>query len=86
MDQIKTTILDYVRTQYIEDRPEQVNADTPLISSGLVDSFSMVTLLRFIETHYQISIPDREATVEAFDTVTRIATLVERHIPNGQAG
>ena len=53
---------------------------TPLITGGIVDSFSMVSLKRFLENKYAISIPDDEATPEAFDTVNSIIALVNRHL------
>jgi len=81
MDEITSAILAYIKTQYLEERQEQVDCDTPLISSGLVDSFALVTLLRFLENKYRIGIPDREATAEAFDSAAKIAALVQRHLP-----
>ena len=79
MDELKKAILDYVTHEYLdEDGDETITADTQLISSGIVDSFSMVSLKRFLEKKYSISIPDRDASPEAFDTVNRIAALVER--------
>jgi len=48
MDDISKTVLDYVKREYIEeDDDREVNIDTPLISGGIVDSFSMVSLKRF---------------------------------------
>jgi acyl carrier protein len=38
----------------------------------------MVSLKRFLENRYKISIPDDQATPEAFDTVNKIADLVLR--------
>ena len=79
MDDMQKTILDYVKREYLEeDDDRDVNENTPLISGGIVDSFSMVSLKRFLEKKYGIQIPDADATPEAFDTVTRIITLVNR--------
>lgn len=78
---MKEMILDYIRNEYLdEDEAEEVHLDenTPLISSGIVDSFSMVSLKRFLERKYSVSIPDDQATPEAFDTVNRIIELVRR--------
>jgi acyl carrier protein len=36
----------------------------------------MVSLKRFLETRYKISLPDNRATPEAFDTVNKITDLV----------
>jgi len=80
---MKQMILDYIKNEYLdEDEAEDVdlNENTPLISGGIVDSFSMVSLKRFLEKKFEISIPDNEASPEAFDTVTSIMVLVNRHL------
>jgi acyl carrier protein len=80
MDEIKDAVLEYVIDEYVdEDDDVKVTAHTPLISSGLVDSFSLVSLKAFLEKKYGITIPDNEATPQAFDTVNSIAALVEKH-------
>lgn len=79
MDDLKQVILEYVAKEYLEDGDtREITVDTPLITGGIVDSFSMVSLKRFLERKYAIQIPDAEATPAAFDTVDRIAELVAR--------
>lgn len=80
MEDIKGVVLEYVIEEYLEDEDEELTFDTPLISGGIVDSFSMVSLKRFLEMKYSISIPDEKATPEAFDSVTKIAVLVKEFI------
>ena len=77
MENLKDVILEYVINEYAEE-DDKVTYDTPLISGGLVDSFSMVSLKRFLEMKYKISIPDADATPEAFDSVNKISDLVMR--------
>lgn len=77
MDEMQKVILEYVEEEYLEDDDEELDVDTPLISGGIVDSFSMVSLKRFIENKYNITIPDDKATPEAFDTVNKICALVK---------
>jgi acyl carrier protein len=43
-------------------------AATPLISSGLVDSFSLIKVLAFVEDEFRILIPDEAATAAAMDS------------------
>ena len=79
---MKDVILDYIKSEYLDqEEVEDMKLDetTPLISSGIVDSFSMVSLKRFLEKKYAISIPDEEATPQAFDTVASIIELVSKH-------
>jgi acyl carrier protein len=80
MDEMQKIVLDYVKKEYLEDEDQEITVNTPLISGGIVDSFSMVSLKRFLENKYKISIPDDKATPEAFDTVTKICELVRQFI------
>ena len=76
---MKDAILDYVKNEYLDEEDlEDMDLDenTPLISSGIVDSFSMVSLKLFLETKYSIKITDDQATPKAFDTVTSIINVV----------
>ncbi len=76
MSDMEKIVMEYVEEEYLEDDDDEITAETPLISGGIVDSFSMVSLKRFLENKYDIQIPDDKATPEAFDTVTKICTLV----------
>jgi acyl carrier protein len=79
VDEISKVVLDYVKKEYLEeDDDREVTPTTRLISGGIVDSFSMVSLKRFLERKYTIQIPDADATPEAFDSVEKIVTLVKR--------
>ena len=80
---MKEMIIEYIKKEYLdEDEADDMTLDenTPLISSGIVDSFSMVSLKRFLEKKYEIRLPDEEATPQAFDTVTTIMALVNKHL------
>ncbi len=80
MEDMKDIILEYVIEEYCDEENDDVTYDTPLISGGIVDSFSMVSLKRFLENKYNIQIPDADASPEAFDTVNSIETLVKRFL------
>ncbi len=87
MDEVTQVVRDYVMREYLEEGDDRdVTEDTPLISGGIVDSFSMVSLKRFLEKRYAIRIPDADATPEAFDTVRNIVALVRRFQKAAGAG
>lgn len=75
MDPMVQEILDFVREEYLDD-DRALTADTKLISSGIVDSFSMASLKVWLEDKYALRIPDERATPAAFDTADSIAALV----------
>ncbi|UCF64505.1 MAG: acyl carrier protein [bacterium] len=77
MADVRDVVLEYVIDEYLEDEDQEISYDTPLISGGIVDSFSMVSLKVFLETNYKIQIPDAKATPEAFDSVNKIVALLK---------
>ncbi len=77
-EDLKKLIADYVKKEYLdEDSDMEVQPDTKLISSGIVDSFSMVSLKVFLEKKFNIKLPDEKATPEAFDSVNNIIELLK---------
>lgn len=54
-----------------------VDAETPLFSSNLLDSFSMVDLIMFIEKEGAIKMDVWDVTLDNLDSIARILQLVE---------
>jgi len=77
-EEMRDKIIEFIYDEYVEDEGMEIDDETPLISSGLIDSFSMVSLKMFLEEEYDIKLSDEEATTEAFDTVASICTLVKQ--------
>jgi acyl carrier protein/D-alanine--poly(phosphoribitol) ligase subunit 2 len=71
-------VIQFIREEYLEDESMEITADSPLITSGIVDSFSMVSLKMYLEDKYDLKMADEEASTEAFNTVTSICGLVDR--------
>ncbi|MGN6366191.1 acyl carrier protein [Asticcacaulis taihuensis] len=51
---------------------EEITADTLLFSSGLVDSFALVTLMTYIENEGGVTIAPTDVKLENFDSISRI--------------
>lgn len=58
-----------------------IQADEPLLSSGLVDSLTMMDLVLFIENTFGARIEDTEMNQETFDTLEQLAALIEARKP-----
>jgi acyl carrier protein len=77
--QIARTILSYITREYADAlQGALIDANTPLISSGLIDSLSMVSLKVFLDQTYRVRIPDAEASAEAFDSASALVALLRR--------
>jgi acyl carrier protein len=51
--------------------------DSPLFSSSLVDSFSLVELITFVETQGSIKVDAWDVTLDNFDSIERILEYVK---------
>ena len=74
--EMKKAIIDYVKDEYAAE-DQEIDENTRLISDGIVDSFSLVSLKRFLERRYNVLIPDEKATSEVFDSINEICLLVQ---------
>ena len=76
---IAQTILDYIAREYADAlQGAPIDADSPLISSGLIDSLSMVSMKVFLDQTYRLRIPEAEASAEAFDTVAGMVKMLRK--------
>lgn len=57
---------------------QPLEADTPLITSGLIDSFRIVVLLSTLEAKYGVTIPPEEVEAETFDTPAQMLAVIGR--------
>jgi acyl carrier protein len=57
---------------------DKIEPETLLFSSGLIDSFSLVVLMTFIENAGEVSIAPSDVTLDNFDSVERMLAYVER--------
>ncbi len=66
----------YIATQVLKQPNRKIAADEPLISSGLIDSFSLMDLALFVEDTFGVCIEDTELNANTFDNLTQLAALI----------
>ena len=76
-DNILENLSHYIATKIVKQPEKKIAPDEPLISGGLVDSFSLVDLVLYIEDTFGVHIDDTELNAESFDTLKQLATLIE---------
>lgn len=67
----------YLASHILKQPNRTITADEPLISSGLIDSFSLMDVALYVEDTFGVRIEDTELNAETFDTLTQLAALVE---------
>lgn len=77
-DDILAALAEYISAHILKDPTRTILPDEPLISSGLVDSFSLVDLALFVEDHFGVHLDDTELTSSVFDTLAELAALIRQ--------
>ena len=76
---IKEQIRQYILSEFLPgESPANLKDDTPMRTSGVLDSMATLQLVTFVEEHFGIEVEAREAGVNNFDSVNSIAAFVER--------
>ena len=68
----------YIATNILKQPSHPISSGEPLISSGRIDSFSLVDLALFIEDTYGVHIDDTELNKETFDTLDQLSALIQK--------
>jgi acyl carrier protein len=66
----------YIARQLLKQPNRTLKVDEPLISSGLIDSFSLVDLSMFVEERFGVRLDDSELNAATFDTLAQLADLI----------
>ena len=74
--EIITPIAKFIAEKILKQPNKVITADESLISSGLIDSFSLMDLALFIEDTFGIRVEDTELNAETFDNLTQLAALI----------
>ena len=70
-------LIEFIKEEFSDDSDEEITIDTKLISSGLIDSFSLVSLQKFILKEFGKRIPSPKITAESFDTIKQIVEIIK---------
>jgi acyl carrier protein len=77
--QVKDTVRSFILAEYlIGESPSNLSDDTPLRTSGILDSMATLALVSFLEERFGIRIEAHETGVDTFDRLDDIVALVER--------
>lgn len=80
-DEIASTLVRYIAADILKDPGRRLTEEEPLISSGLVDSFSLVDLALHVESTFGVHLDDTELSAQVFDSLGALARLVRSRLP-----
>ena len=78
MGELKEEIRQFILANFlIGEDPANLKDDTPLRTSGVLDSVATLRLVTFVEEQFGIRVEAHEASVENFDSIGSIVAFIE---------
>ena len=77
-DDISFQLAQFIATEILKQPGRVIAEDETLISSGLVDSFSLVDLALFVEDKFGVRIDDTELKADTFDTLAQLIKMIRQ--------
>jgi len=74
-DAVERAVKNYIVESFLLDDGE-LDFDTSLIESGIIDSTGIMEIVSFIEETYGIEVDEHDLVPENFDSVSRLACYV----------
>ncbi|MCX6164091.1 MAG: acyl carrier protein [Ignavibacteriae bacterium] len=71
-------LIEYIKNEFVTDTEIEINSETKLISSGIIDSFSLFSLQSYVEREFGKKIPPPMITAESFDTVKQMIEIINK--------
>ena len=79
MDNMKDTIRDYILREFLPgESAANLADDTPLRTSGILDSMATLNLVSFLEQTFGVALEAHETGIDHFDRIQDIAALIAR--------
>ncbi len=73
-----STLAHFIAEEILRQPNREIAATEPLISSGLIDSLSLMDLALFVEDTFGVRIEDTELNADTFDSLEALAALIQR--------
>jgi len=77
MSDVITQLSAFIKTTILKQPNRVIEPSEPLISSGLIDSFSLMDLALFVEDTFGVRIEDTELNAGTFDNLTQLESLIK---------
>ena len=77
MTETNSILARHIAEKILKQPDRAIEPGEPIISSGLIDSFSLVDLALFVEDTFGVRVEDSELNASTFDTLAQLAALIE---------
>ena len=76
-DDPASKLANFIAEKILKQPGRTIAPDQALISSGLIDSLSLMDLALFVEDTFGVRVEDTELNADTFDTLTQLVALID---------
>jgi acyl carrier protein len=77
MSDITSQLSMFIANTILKQPKRSIGDSESLLSTGLIDSFSLMDLALFVEDTFGVRIEDTELNADTFDNLTQLTSLIE---------
>ena len=79
--EIRARLRDFVREAFLLGDDVNLEDDTSLLESGILDSTGVLELVLHLEQEYQLQVADEEILPDNLDSIERLCRFVQSKLP-----
>jgi acyl carrier protein len=81
LNHLKTSIRDHIVGNWLNGDARGFDDDTDLQQAGILDSFSTLALVAFVDDTFSVQLDPADINAETFKSVNTVALLVSQKLP-----
>lgn len=78
--EIISALSEFIASEILTQPGRIISETDKLISSGLIDSLSLVDIALFVEEQFQVIIDDTELNADTFDTLAELEAIIRSRL------
>ncbi|RLD07931.1 MAG: hypothetical protein DRI65_03635 [Chloroflexota bacterium] len=78
--EIISALGEFISSEILNQPGREISETENLISSGLIDSLSLVDIALFVEEQFQVIIDDTELNADTFDTLAELESIIRSRL------
>jgi len=77
-ERIEQIIVNYVKSFAIVVPGQEIPLEESLLEAGILDSFGIVEMITYVESEFDVAIPDEDMTREKLGSIRKMAQYVQQ--------
>ncbi|MEM9457271.1 MAG: acyl carrier protein [Myxococcota bacterium] len=75
-DEVRTALTDFIAREFLDGEDIGLDAHTPLLEYGLIDSISLVSLTEFAKQRFGVAIPAEQQIPQNLKDIQSISAMI----------